>query len=179
MTNQQTYENHLHDTEYRWFAIYTRYKREKVVSKALEKKNIDCYLPLNKVTRRWGRKVKELEIPLINCYLFVKINKIQYIKVLETENVLKFVRFSKNLIAIPEEEIDLIKRITGEFNDISVGTECVKKGDKVEVIGGALTGMKGLLVDKDDRKKFVVELHSLSCNITMEVDPKFLRKITF
>ncbi|MEZ4957062.1 MAG: transcription termination/antitermination NusG family protein, partial [Saprospiraceae bacterium] len=63
------YENHLHASEPKWFAVYTRSKSEKVVKRLLASKNIECYLPLQKVTRRYTRKIKSYEIPLISCYI--------------------------------------------------------------------------------------------------------------
>ena len=79
--------NQLHDTEARWFAVYTRYKREKIVRKQLSDKGIECYLPLQQFTRHYTRKVKQVQLPLISCYIFVKICKPEYIKVLETPEV--------------------------------------------------------------------------------------------
>lgn len=176
MASQVEYENHLHDTIPRWFAIYTRYKREKLVHKFLERKGIKSYLPINNVIRRWDRKVRSVELPLINCYVFVNITKSEYINVLDTENVLNFVRFSKNLISIPSEEIDLMRRVTGEFKNIELMEEQMKKGDNVEIIGGNLTGMKGQLVEKDNKKKFVIELNNLGYSLMIEVNPNLLRK---
>ncbi len=177
MASQVEYENHLHDTKPKWFAVYTRYKREKVVKKFLDKKGITSYLPLNKVVRRWERKVKNVELPLINCYVFVNIVKSDYIHVLETENVLNFVRFSKNLISIPDEEIELMKRVTGEFNDIEIVQSRITKGDRVEIVGGSLTGTTGKLVEKENKKRFLIELDNIGYSLLIEVDPMLLRKI--
>lgn len=75
MIATSNHENHLHPIESRWFAVYTRSKSEKVVKRLLDQKNIENYLPLQKVTRRYTRKIKSYEIPLISCYIFVKIAK--------------------------------------------------------------------------------------------------------
>ena len=63
--------NQLCDTEPRWFAVYTRYKREKLVLKELQRRGINAYLPLQTVTRYYTRKVKTVHLPLISCYIFV------------------------------------------------------------------------------------------------------------
>lgn len=177
MANQTDYENHLDGKIPRWFAIYTRYKREKLVHKFLEKKGIKSYLPINNVVRKWDRKVRNVELPLINCYVFVNIVKGEYVNVLETENVLNFVRFSNNLISIPSEEIELMRRVTGEFNNIELLNDHIVKGDEVEIVGGSLTGMKGRLVEVGSKKKFIVELNNLGYGLIIEVNPNALRKI--
>ncbi|MBK6931243.1 MAG: transcription termination/antitermination NusG family protein [Saprospirales bacterium] len=104
--------NDLHPTERRWFAVYTRARSEKWVQRALTKKGIYAYVPLQRLYRRYTRSTRLTEKPLIPGYVFVHINWPDYIPVLETEHVAGFVRFSKNLIAIPGPEIVLLRRIT-------------------------------------------------------------------
>lgn len=169
-------ENHLHATETRWFAIRTGFRKEKIVHKRLTNKGIVSYLPLYKVIRRYERKVKHLELPLINSYLFVNITKGDYVKVLETEQVFSFVHFKHNLIAIPEIEIDTVRRVLGENTEITVVEEGYKKGDQVEVIGGRLTGLHGELIDAKGQKRLVIRLENIGLGLEVEVDAKYLRK---
>ncbi len=175
--NLPKYENHLHATEPKWFAIYTRSKGEKVVHKLLTTKQIECYLPLQKVTRRYTRKIKTYEVPLITCYAFVRIIKGQYIPVLETQNVVKFIRIAKNLIAIPDEEINLLKRIVGEGYELEAEAGTFNQGDEVEIIGGKLTGLRGKLVDTKGKKQMVVELANVGYSFKMNIDVSLLRRV--
>ena len=175
MIRKTEYENHLNEHKARWFAIYTNYKREKQTLKFLRQKGIEAYLPLQKITRRYVRKVKHVELPLINCYLFVKITKREYVRVLETENVLKFIKFSNNLIAIPESEIQLMKRIIGEKLDFTFEPSTFVEGEMVEVIGGQLTGLEGKLINKEGKQQFLIELTNVGYNFQMTIDPALLR----
>ena len=172
-----TYENHLHVSEPKWFAVYCRSKSEKVVQRLLTNKKIECYLPLQKVTKRYTRKIKTYEVPLITCYIFVKIVKDEYIPVLETENVVRFIRLSKNLISIPDEEIQLLQRIVGEGEEITAEPGTFNRGDRVEVIGGKLTGIKGKLVEQAGKKQMVVELENVGYSLRMNIDVSLLRKV--
>jgi len=169
-------ENHLHDTEPRWFAIRTGFRKEKIVHKRLSNKGIISYLPLYKVTRRYERKVKHLELPLINSYLFVKITKAEYVRVLETEQVHTFVHFKRNLIAIPEEEINIIRLVLGEGANIELAEEGYKKGDLVEIIGGRLTGLSGELIAGEGQKRLIIKLENIGVGLEVEVNSKYLRK---
>ncbi len=177
MTKKETYTNQLSLDEPRWFAIYTNFKREKLVQKMLVQKGIENYLPLQKATRRYARKVRTVELPLISGYVFVKIVKSQYIPVLETEHVLRFIRFSKNLLAIPESEIELIKRVVGEGLEIEMEPAGYQEGDEVEIVGGNLTGLRGKLVSRDGKKKFTIELENLGYTLRLSVDAGLLHKI--
>ncbi len=169
--------NQLHESEKKWFAVYTLYKREKRVLAALQQKGIDAYLPLLKLTRHYTRKVKKVELPLINCYLFVKIVKEEYLRVLETEEVVSFLKIGKNLISIPEQEINIMKKVVGEQMDIEVQPGLVQKGASVEVIGGQLTGLKGKLHEIKNEKNFSIELERMGYSIFMEIDPKYLKVV--
>lgn len=173
----QAYEDHLHETEARWFAIYTNYKREKVVRDRLSDKGIECYLPLQQVTRRYQRKVKQLELPLISRYLFARITRRFYVPVLETSDVLNFVRIRRNLLAIPQAEIDLLRRVVGELTDIEVIPATFQPGDPVEIIGGQLTGLRGKLVEKRNDRIVIITLETLGYEIPVQVDPAYLRRI--
>lgn len=169
--------NQLHFTEPRWFAVYTSFRREKLVKKMLDKKNIECYLPINRVTRRYASRNKIVDFPLISCYIFVKIIKGQYVPVLETEHVVKFTKIGRDLLAIPEREINIIKRVVGEGLEISMEQADFTIGDDVEIISGNLTGLKGKLMSLDGKNKFAVALDNIGFSLTMSVDASLLNKI--
>lgn len=169
--------NQIHATEPRWFAVHTRSKCEKLVAQMLGKKQIKAYLPLVKTIRKYTRKIKNVEKPLIGCYVFVQIVKSEYVPVLETENVAGFVRFSKNIIAIPEEEINILRRIVLE-NDIEL--EAIPgnmgAGDPVIITAGPLTGMSGMVIKTEGKRKFQVELQRMGYSLLITVDAAFIQK---
>ncbi len=169
--------NQLVEDEKRWFAVYTRFKCEKYVQNSLRKKGITSYTPLIKVAKEYSRSRKTYEKPLINCYVFVKINKEEYVKVLQTEYVSGFLKIGKNLIAIPEEEISILKHITGEKNIRMSERGALSEGMKVEVISGNLTGLKGVLVEQLDKKHFIVELQTIGIQLMMEISSDNLRPL--
>jgi len=169
--------NDLAESEYRWFAIYTKYKGEKHVIQSLSKKGIEAYTPLLKTTKKYTRKVKTYEIPILNCYVFVFITKKEYVSVLETEHVINFVKIRKNLVAIPQHEIDLMKRVVGHFDEITLAEENYTIGDQVEIVSGKLTGLKGLLVEINGKKDFLVNLKGAGIQLLINIDPKLIRPI--
>jgi transcriptional antiterminator RfaH len=173
----KAYENHLDEQQAKWFALYTRYKGEKAAFRQLARKGVTAYLPLQKLTRRYTRKVKVVELPLISCYVFVKITARDYVKVLETEQVVDFVRFSKNLISIPEEEIELMKRILGENWEVVAETKSFKPGDEVEIAAGNLLGLRGCLVQEMDKHQMLVDLDRLGYTLRISVDKSLLQKV--
>ncbi len=177
MNNNFEPENHLDATESRWFAVYTRYKREKVVLAELKRKGIETFLPIQKLLRQYGRKKRMVEMPLFSCYVFVKIKKGEYVPVLSTENVVRFIQFSGNLISIPEQEIDLIRRVIGEGILIEAEEGLLKEGDKVEIINGQLSGMQGNLLEVQGKNKVLIELAHLGYTLKLELPTSYLRRL--
>ena len=173
-----TYHNlHLDNIEKKWFAIYTRYKREKIVQKQLTEKGVEAYLPLSTHKRVYTRKIKIIELPLISCYVFVKILQSEFLTVASTHDVVKFVRFSHELLAIPEREIKILKAITGQKIEIEAVALKPEIGDDIEICFGSLYGLKGKLVDHHNDKNVVIELEQMGFSMRMHIDPQFLKII--
>ena len=170
-------ENHLSDHAYKWFAISTRYKAEKEVARLLSKRGIECYVPINRVVRQYARKRKVVELPLIHCYAFVRIKKNEYVSVLETHHVVKFIHFSRNLVSIPDEEIHMLQRVCQEFDNIETEGISFQKWRPVEIIGGNLTGIRGKLIDCRG-KNFLIELDHIGIGMRIEIDQHLLRPLS-
>lgn len=177
MSTDKEYENHLSDTEARWFAVYTSYKREKIALRQLQRKGITAYVPIQKLTRRYSRKIKHVELPLISGYVFVKILKKEYVKVLETEYVIRFISFSKNLLSIPEEEIELMRRVLGEGLEVNAEKTTFYEGDLVEIAAGNLMGLQGTLVSLEGKNQVLIDLVYLGYTLQINIDPNLLRKL--
>jgi transcription antitermination factor NusG len=176
MANVQTTINQLDENKPRWFAVYSAFKKEKFAKKFLDKKGIETYLPLQKVVRKYKTKVKKLEIPLINCYLFVRITKKEYVKVLETDYISRFIKIGKDLIAIPDVEIEIMQRILGENVAIEIEQNMFYQGDDVVITRGSLMGLTGKLVEFHGKEKVVVQLNTIGYSIQMEMDKSLLMK---
>lgn len=175
---QQGDINQLDDKEFRWFAVYTKFKCEKFVANQLSKKGIEAYVPTIHKTKKYQRKVKHYEVPLINCYVFVKIVKASYVPTLETEFVMKFLKNGKDLLSIPESEMEILKRVVGDASaSIPCGQFDWENVDDVEVMEGYLAGMKGKIVSRAGKHSFVIELETIGYQLRINIDPAILRPI--
>ena len=161
-----------------WYAIYTKYKCEKQVARDLTSKGLQSYVPILEKVKRYTRKIKKHQIPLLNCYVFVKIDKSEQSKVLETENVIKFIKPGKTLTNIPEEEINILKRLVGDL-DVEVNSEplTLEIGEMVEIIKGSLIGLKGRLVKRENKNMVVVDLTSIGYQLNITVDIEAIKKL--
>jgi transcriptional antiterminator RfaH len=173
-TKEIKYINQLHATEPRWFAVHTRFKCEKYVVDHLTRKGVKAYVPLRTNVRVYGARKRKSTLPVISCYTFVQITEADYVQVLETEHVLAFVRASKNLIAIPEAEMNNLRRVAMEEDlEWSVTPDLIKEGQAVTINAGNLAGMKGIIARIDGKDKFVVELETIGHSLLIEMEAKY------
>jgi len=157
----------------KWYAIYTRSRHEFKVNQELTQKQFYTFLPAVKSLRRWKDRKKYIEIPLFPGYLFLlcHMDNYKYLEILKTNGVVRVLGTNKrDLSTIPAEEIESIKILT-KNNAIINYHPYVKEGDSVEIVGGPLTSVKGILVEKDLYKsKVIVSIHLLGRSIWVEVD---------
>lgn len=178
ITTPKSVENHLDSNEFRWFAVRTRFKSEKLAQKQLKSKSIETYLPIRTLVRKYSRKLRQVEMPLIHSFVFVRIIKSQYVPVLETEYVSSFLKFGNNILSIPDEQINMLRRLLGENIDIEVTEEKFHKGDWVEVTHGPLMGLRGRLVNIQGKERVLVEIMNSGFSIHMEIENNLLHKIS-
>jgi transcription antitermination factor NusG len=163
--------------EKRWYAVRTSFRHEKRAQQDLERQGLDAWLPLLRETRRYNRKYREVEIPLLGSYLFVHINAQGYYPVVQSHYINGFVRFGDHILPIPDVEIALIRRIVGDTKVLESTQREMEAGDVVEIIGGKLTGVRGVLEGRRNRKRVSVSLTNLGYVLVIEVDPSLLRRI--
>lgn len=169
--------NRKRDTTH-WYALYTRFKSEKIARDYFEKMGIQSYVPTLRKTKRYVRKIKQYDIPLISCYVFVKICDEDRIEVYKNPYIIQFLKIGNEITPIPEHEISLLKKVTGELNEVElVSKKEYKAGDLVEVIRGNLTGITGHIVQTKEKQDFVVELNHIGIQLRIHIDPAHLRRI--
>ena len=169
--------NQVENSKY-WHALYTGIKREKKAVELLTRKHIECYLPLLVKSRRYTRKVRTVHLPLIPSYIFARVSRKEHTMVLSTEYIYDFVRFGGKAAVIPENEINLMKQVVGEDNVIdAVRVNEMRLGQRVELIGGSLTGIHGKIINQSGKRHFLVELEELGYALRLEVEFSKLRMV--
>jgi len=155
----------------RWHVVYTRSRAEKKVYADLKTIDIECFLPLKKQLRQWKDRKKWVDVPLITGYCFVHIDKSEFEKVLQTENVVSYVAFEKKAAIIPDVQIEYLQKMMmqSEF-EILVSRDNFKPGKKVEIIAGPLIGLQGELVEEQGKHHFVLRINAIN-TVFMAVVP--------
>jgi len=160
-----------------WFAIYTKPRNEKKAYDLLVEADIETYLPLVKTLKQWSDRRKWVEEPLFKSYLFVHISKKEYYKVLNVNGVVRFITFEGKAVPIPENQINAIKQFINEGEELLDNTEDFEVGDEVEVIRGAMNGLRGRLISVKKKQKVKIEIDAVAQSIYLSIPKSFLKKI--
>jgi transcription antitermination factor NusG len=153
-----------------WYALYTRSRHEKLVERELNKKGIETFLPLRKITRDWSDRKKVIEDPLFKSYLFVRTALENRFPILTTVGVVNFVGFGpREPVAIPERELLIIQKFIQE--EIPMDPfPYLKAGERVYIRSGPFKGVEGFIIRKDRHCRLVISLDLLMQSISIEID---------
>lgn len=152
----------------KWYALYTKSRHEKYIEKRLKEKNIDCFLPLKSVQRKWKDRKKTVDFPLFSGYLFTKIPLTDKNIVLDIKGAVCLVG-NPQPVAIPDEQIESVKIFMNNNIAFDPYPE-LQKGTEITVKNGPLKGVSGVLVEKKTSYRLVVNLAIINQSISTEID---------
>ncbi len=156
-----------------WFAVYTKPRWEKKVSKALDEKGIENYCPLNKILKQWSDRKKIILEPVFKSYVFVKIENDRKWDVKKISGIINFVYWLGKPAVIKEEEILTIKKFLNDFSDVSVEEQSLIVNSKVRVNVGALMNYEGIIIEIQGRKA-CLRIESMGIILKAKIDKKNL-----
>ena len=152
----------------KWYAAYTLPRHEKAVAERLAYRQVESYLPLYKVLRRWNGRHIELDLPLFPGYVFVRLPFCERIKVLENPSVLRIISFNGQPAALPESEIASLRRSL-EVRRAEPYPYLVA-GKRIRITYGPLQGLEGTIIRRKGRLRMIVSIDSLQRAISVELD---------
>jgi transcription antitermination factor NusG len=155
------------DHQIRWYAVYTAPRAEKKVSERFMQTEIEHYLPLQKVKRRWSDRIKEVEIPVINGYIFVHIPQSDFLKVTNVYGALSFVREVGHPAPIPAVQIENLKRMVEQADEpVELSRESFEHGETITITKGPLQGLMGELIEMKGHFRVAIRLERFGCALT-------------
>src|ERR1035437_11117217 len=162
----------------RWYAVYTAPRAEKKVSERFSESGIDHYLALRKVKRQWTDRIKDVMIPVISGYIFVRILPTDFLKVTGIYGAIAFVREGGAPCSIPENQIESLKFMVEKADEpVEYSAEPIERGEIITITKGPLEGMMGELMEIKGKYKVLVRLERLGC-ATTEVPLSYIAKVS-
>lgn len=154
----------------KWYACYTKPRSEKTTQSRLIRAGINCYLPLRKERRKWSDRLKTVTVPLFTSYIFVQIEEYEFNKTRIEGEIVGFISFSGKPASIPDDQIEIIKRIAGNAEEVEVVPSDIKPGEKIQITGGPLIGVNGELVRHQGNHKVLVRLTEIGQGVIFTID---------
>jgi len=152
-----------------WYAAYTCANHEKGVIEQLERRAVQCFLPLYESRRRWKDRRVRLQLPLFPGYVFVRLALRDRLQVLEIPSLVRLVGFDGHPIPLPADEIETIRTCLVQRHPMQPHPYVVR-GQKVRVLSGPLEGLTGIVLRQKNRTRFVVSFELLMRSVAVEID---------
>lgn len=154
----------------RWYAVRTRSRHEKLVTRQLESQGIQSFLPVVSKIHQWSDRRKEVQEPLFSGYAFVHVDHSSgdRVRVLRTQGVVNFVGAQGIGVPIPDQEIENINTLLA--SKVSYQERpFLYVGQRVRVCGGALDGLEGILTAENSDRSVVISVGLIQRSLSVRV----------
>jgi transcription antitermination factor NusG len=157
-----------------WFALQVKPRYEKIVSTILTEKGYDCYLPLYRCTQHGADRKVHAELPLFSGYTFCRITGAENGPILTTPGVVGIVGTGRRPTPLDDDEIEAIQRIAA--SDLPTSPCAIPMtGQIVEIIGGPLKGLRGIILEVGQRWNLIVSVTLLQRSVAVEIPAEVVR----
>lgn len=132
-------------------------------------RQIEAFLPLYRAVHRWKNGCRvNVDQPLFPNYVFVSLDRGEYIRALQTPGVLSLVGSGREPSPLPTSEIESLRSglPLREFEP----HPCLTSGDRVRIHSGPLAGMVGVLVRKKNNLRVVLTIDLIMQSVAVEID---------
>lgn len=162
-----------------WYALYVASRQEKKSGHLLQEKGIEAYVPIVKTMRQWSDRKKMVELPLLNGYVFVRIDSSQSETVLRTKGVVNFVRSEGKTAVVRENEIERLRQLVELGYQIEARPieRHFDKGEKVKIISGPLKNIEGFVLTQKEGRFIEVVLESIGQSLKVKLPDMILENI--
>ena len=151
-----------------WYALQVYQRLEKSRRYYSIKRALISFCP--PIQSGGAGRVKVVEQPLFPGYLFCRLDlRERRLPVLTTPGVNSIVGAGKEPIAIPETEIETVRRIVRSAT-AAEPWPYLHCGDRVTISDGPLRGIEGILAEMKNECKVVVSIHLLQRSVAVVVD---------
>ncbi len=169
----------MSENSFKWYALHTRSHFEQKVYDGLRGKSVEAFLPRIQVISRRKDRRKEIMIPMLPGYVFVRSNLEveEYWKIIKTVGIVRMVGFKGKVIPAKEEEISSLMILDGTNRTVK-NRAYMQKGDRVMIMEGPLKGLVGFYLRHRNRTdRIVISIELLHRSLTVEIEDWALEKV--
>jgi len=155
----------------RWYALHTRARHEKAIERRLREQGMETFMPTTMEVHRWSDRKKKVEVPLFNCYVFLRcaLSAEDRKRVYQVESVHGFVGSRGTALPIPDEQIENIQKVlTGAAPWRS--HPYLQVGQRVRVRGGAMDGVEGVFLSENGDHSLIISVEAIQRSMAVRID---------
>jgi transcription antitermination factor NusG len=155
----------------RWYALHTRARHEKAVERRLQDEGMETFVPTAVEVHRWSDRKKKVEVPLFNCYVFVRcaLSAEDRARVYRVESVHGFVGVRGASLPIPDEQIENIRKVVTQPAPWR-SYPFLKAGQRVRVRGGAMDGVEGVFLSENGDHSLIISVDAIQRSMAVRID---------
>ncbi len=160
-----------------WKVIYVKSRTEKKVAALLTKEGIVNFLPLTKSKRLWSDRLKTVETPLFNGYIFVQADEKLRFEVLNLPNVVKFIQFNGTDASVDDSLICAMTKAIAEGKELwsmEENDKNVEVGENVRVLAGPFSGQFGQVVSLANKNYVRVHVAIVNQYVCVKINKNYL-----
>ena len=158
-----------------WYAARVRSNYENNVNTVLEHKGVERFLPTYRSRRKWGDRIKTLDLPLFPGYVFCRIPLEDRNLVLTTGGVVDIVSIGRVPAPVSDAEIEAIRTVVGSRAHAEPWP-FLNVGAHVRIAEGPLRGLNGILVQTKQEQRIVLSVSLLQRSVAVEVDRAWIER---
>jgi transcription antitermination factor NusG len=163
--------------QFHWYALTVKPRHEKATAQLLRLRELEEFLPLQRVQREWSDRTQTVDLPLFPGYLFCRFGYKHRLRVLNTPGVRSIVGFAATDVPVAEETVHALQTLvaSGRFVEPQA---FLRPGANVRVTEGPLKGVRGTLVREKGAWRVVVNIELLQRSVAVEIDRALLSHST-
>lgn len=147
-----------------WYALYTTPRAEKKVKQRLDELEIENYLPLHRAPQVWSDRIKMVDKPLFNSYIFVKTREPILRQLIRIYGVIRIVFYCDKPAVIRQKEIDAIHNFLEQAAERPL---CV--GEEAEILSGSMKHISGKV--RNIKKNYLIlYIEQLGATVSVNLD---------
>ena len=158
-----------------WYALATRSRQEKLVRDRLAGRGFEQLLPLSRRLSQWSDRKTWIDAPLFSGFCFARFSLHDQLAVLTLPGVVRIVGCN-GPESIPDEEMVSLQKLAVSGLDYESHQYC-EEGTLVEVIGGPLAGVRGILIRKAGHDHVVVQVRLIHQSASVQVVRSNIRPV--
>lgn len=160
----------------KWYAVYTHSRQEKRISSDLTAMDVENYLPLTTTLRKWSDRKKKVTEPMIRSYIFVHVTELEMPLIRFVTGVIRYIPFYGRPVAIPDYQIQNLRILEGSELPFTPENQMLVQGEKVRIIHGPLTGLRGIIVRTGNKSKLWITITALHYHLTVDIVDAYVEK---